>query len=447
MLGKSVREAVLAEVPKDLGFVGVEESVQEVRQEREERKAETDTILQFYQHYFFTASRTPSAIPTISVHQTVPSGPSILIATLVSSSSPTASPSAITELRLDDRPSLPHSFRLAAFYSTGAFTLFDLVLPTSSSTFSFSELSPPLSSTRSPTPDPILLARLHSPLLVTVSTAFVLRFWRIGAGIEEAGPRLQSRESWWPVVLTLKPVVETVEEEDEWGEKAAEKEGREERYKVTLAYSTPVFPSSWSVGVQEFLVAIPPSTAKRPRQPRISITSRHAIALPRTPPPRDTASRARATDLVTSIEHADPWIVTSRSDNTLDVYEVVSSPPPPPPSPTQLHLTTPPPAPLQVLHRRTLFGHTARVESVAVEKGKCVSGGADGVKVWELGGEGAGLTVVEDLEGGEGVDGGRGVWERGEKGERIRRVWFDEEKIVSVVQGGEGERVRVLRFD
>lgn len=79
------------------------------------------------------------------------------------------------------------------------------------------------------------------------------------------------------------------------------------------------------------------------------------------------------------------------------------------------------------------------MESVAIEAGKCVSGGADGrVKVWELGGEGTGLTVLEE---GEAVAGG------GEKGGRIRRVWFDEEKIVSVVEGEEGERVRVLRFD
>lgn len=441
MLGKSVREAVLAEVPRDLGFVGVEEPVEEQWERREQRKAETDTILQFHQHYFFTASRTPSAIPTISVRQTVPSGPSVLIATLVSSSSPTSSPSAVTELRLDDRTSSSNVLRLAAFYSTGAFTLFDLVLPTSSTAFSFTRLSPPLVSTHSPTPDPILLARLYSPLLVTVSAAFVLRFWRIGEGIEEAGPRLQSRESWWPVVLTLQSVVEAAETEDEWGTKVEATEGREERYKVTLAYSTPIFPSSWSVGVQEFLVSIPPSfpsTSKRSRPPRITLTSRHAIALPRTSPPRDSFP-TRATDLVTSISHADPWIVTSRSDNTLDVYEVVSAPPPPPPSPTQIHLAVIPAASLQVLHRRTLFGHTGAVESVAIEAGKCVSGGADGrVKVWELGGEGTGLTVLEE---GEAVAGG------GEKGGRIRRVWFDEEKIVSVVEGGEGERVRVLRFD
>lgn len=169
--------------------------------------------------------------------------------------------------------------------------------------------------------------------------------------------------------------------------------------------------------------------------------------------------------------------MTSRADNTIDVYEVVDSVPDaaalpaPSSSPTRLPSssfirtsTRPPLSTLSVVHRRTLFGHTASVSSVAVDAvGRCVSGGVDGrVKVWDVGEKwGDGLTITETGEGERASgsweeirksadDGGGAEREAGElAGRRIKRLFFDEEKIVSIVdsRGGGEETVMLLSFD
>lgn len=511
---------MLAEAPEDLSIAGetvsqrVEE--EEVTTARQEPTRPTDTILQFYRHWFFTASRTPVArggLPAVTVHQTLPSGDSLLLGSITSpalqaylDSRPTFRPSLfITDLQLDlsTSESSTSILHLAVFYSTGQFNLFHLSLPTPTSPFSYTEVHTHLAlSTTGPmssTFDPVVLARFHLPLLVTCSRAFVLRFWRVeGSKVEEVEPSLKSRESWAPVVLTLKRETRVVEEEedeeDEWGMRRlmGESVGKElpeleeeEVFRVTLAYSTPVFPEGWSVGVQEFVVRIPPAVASLPsaslldrafHRARVSITARHAIAPPTTsfhlsPSPH----RRHQSSLVTSLEYSTPYLVASKADNTLDVFQLVSFPPPPPtrlPSAHQhLHLRTdltPQEGKLHLVHRRTLFGHTSRVTSVAVEEGgRCVSGGDDGVvKVWQLAGDEGRERAVDVVE--EGVEAARerSVWEvmkerrgvksrvgSGERREggtkRIKRVYFDEDKIVSIVAGAGagGEEVRVLRFD
>ncbi|GAA5932559.1 hypothetical protein JCM1841_004313 [Sporobolomyces salmonicolor] len=555
LLGQTVRKAVLAEVPNDLALSGGETTEQESVGYEEgsvrvgDTRETTDTLLQFYQHYFFTASRSPSTLPdtlpSITVHQTLPTGDSFVLARFTStrlcdfySSRPDFRPSlAITELRLDEasaRTGHPSHLLLAVFYSTGQFSVFRLTLPSTSASFFAREvyislalnspLSHPFISNISRF-DPVGLARLHSPLLVTCSRSFTLRFLRVvetegeEIELEETETPLQSRESWAPVSLTLATIDERGGEtrERDWEGKENAKEEGDQKFKVTLAYSTPVFPASWTVGIQEFDITIPPIPSRKDvaaplpalARPRLSITARHASAPPLHTPLPSTPRRTNvfsppgvsSQSPVTSIEHADPFIVTSRVDNTIDVYEVtslplsLSSPRPPPPTTTRLHLSTRAPPPtlpsLRIEHRRTLFGHTARVSSVAIStteggEQKCISAGDDGaVKVWSLGpaAPGAGkkraregaTTVIareqdevepasewqqmkrrrsvglrgraqptldgrdRDIKGGE-----------GDRPERIKRVFVDEDKIVVVGSGrggGEGERVRVLRFD
>lgn len=508
-----MRKSILADAPEDLSIAGEAATPAVVAQANAEADTSrptdtTDTILQFHQQFFFTATRTLSSslsAPPVTVHQTLPSGESLLVGSITSpallayfSARPSFRPQlGITEIRLDDRALKNEgttSLRLAVFYSTGQFSLFRLRLPSTTSLFSFDEVYAhlplatigPLSSTV----DPVALARFHSPLLATCSRSFVLRFWRIEerdgiSAVEEIEPSLRSRESWVPVVLTLKKVEGGTSEEDrdEWGMRKAEglQKIEEEVFKVTLAYSMPIFPEGWSVGVQEFVVRIPPSPSPSSafastldinfRRPRPTITTRHAIA-PSASQHISTPSR-RQQQLVTAIEHSDPFIVTSRSDNTLDVFEVTSKPS----YSTQrqshafntLHLRNDELADrLRIVHRRTLFGHTARVASVAIEEGgRCVSGGDDGtVKVWQLGERSSrAVDVVEEEQEAEPAP-RRSVWAelkaKREKGRsrlnvveqvaqpsRIKRVLFDDSKIVTIVEerAGAGESVRLLRFD
>ncbi|ORY67947.1 hypothetical protein BCR35DRAFT_354767 [Leucosporidium creatinivorum] len=514
-IGRTMRKSILADAPEDLSIAGeaTPPLVQAVSQPNAEAEPDlsrpTDTILQFHQQFFFTASRTPSPAvtpPAVTVHQTLPSGESPLVGSITSPALLayfTARPSfrphlAVTELRLDEHDAHgATSLRLAVFYSTGQFALFRLHLPTTTSPFSFDEIHThlalstvgPLSSTF----DPTALARFHSPLLATCSRSLVLRFWRIEeregiTSVEEIEPSLRSRESWAPVVLTLKKVEggAAEDERDEWGMRKGEgrQKKMEEVFKVTLAYSTPIFPEGWSVGVQEFVVRIPPLPAPSTsiastldfnfRRPRASITTRHAIA-PSTTQYIPHPSR-RQQQLVTAIEHSDPFIVTSRSDNTLDVFEVISETSSSPHAPSHafntLHLRNDELADrIRIVHRRTLFGHTARVASVAIEEGgRCVSGGDDGtVKVWQLGERSSRAVDVVEEEAQEAEPEPRSVWkelkakrakgkgsgrekvavEQVKQPSRIRRVLFDEDKIVTIVEetAGAGESVRLLRFD
>lgn len=98
---------------------------------------------------------------------------------------------------------------------------------------------------------------------------------------------------------------------------------------------------------------------------------------------------------MTSLSYDDPFIVLGASNNVLEVYELYGAT-------THVRLdrdsaeqdvrrsaTATPVSPkdsLRLVHRRILHGHTGGVQSVALEDGRCVSGGADGnVMVWNLG--------------------------------------------------------------
>ncbi|BGP10014.1 hypothetical protein JCM10049v2_005897 [Rhodotorula toruloides] len=554
-LGKSLRKAVLPEAPPpDLAELSSEggEPVAGPSERRppvqlpptrlSSSRQDVETILQFHQHYILSASRLPTsdpsiAPPSVTVHHTLPSGGSAVVGSF--SSTRLADffanrpgfrpPLAITDVRLDEAHGRNGSILCAVFYSTGQWSLFRLTFASSTSPstpFEAEEVyaslaiasppSHPLSAAPASPPSsspfhPVSLARLYAPLLVTLSDSLTLRFMRLDEAedgkieVDEAETPLQSREDWAPVVLDVSKESNDGAEKVVWlGRKREEKD--EQRFKVSLAYSMSVFPASWTVGIQEFTIEVPPARrAALPTArilPKMRISARHATAAPIHSPlpstPRRSAPLASPSppsmvptsrSPVTSIEHSHPFIVTSRVDNTLDVYEIVSRPTPasaPPahttpsrPSTSRIRLNLHPSSgcdslsplspPLRVIHRRTLFGHTARVASVALlpesrggetnEAGvKCVSAGDDGVvKVWHLSPlqgeegrkrrrrEGEEVVDVRAVPGAEQrEEEERTEWQRlrqkrrrwneeeGERPQKVKRVWVDEDKIVVV---------------
>lgn len=535
----SIRAAVLEPVPSDFILQGTESRsiIEDVVTEG--RKKEMDTLLQFYKNWLFTASRTLSDStngPVISVHQTLSSGQSVLVGTISSTS--IFSTTTITELRLDESPSTlsSTSLRLAAFYSSGRFSVFNIQLPTTSASFKTTELylSPLEVIPRNPI-DPIVLAKLYGPLLVTCSSSFSVRFWRIkesksvegqvgGIRVEGSSQTLQSRETWWPVVLSLSPIVAPAvldEQLDEWSSSDFTSSNSSKllptQFKVTLAYSTPVFPSSFSVGVQEFNITIPASTSS---SSYLNITTQNALAPSNQQAyfsPSSSSSRRRVPSPITSIEFSHPFIVTSRSDNIIEVFKLYYSTPTTSNNTGRNGKKLEEPR-LKLKHHKTLFGHSSAVESIALEStasvssvtshnttssnliggGRCVSGGIDGVvKVWDLSlgsndsdeddqmgsfndsatsdSKGKGKEMININEEEEEDDPASSIpssspspptndWQSllaeystskintssnsSHRKRRIRKVWFDEEKIVSLVLEDDGvERVRVLRFD
>ncbi|GAA5947843.1 hypothetical protein JCM3775_003278 [Rhodotorula graminis] len=583
-LGKGIRKAVLPEAPRDLSIRPAEVPPVPALPSPSVAPSpveDADTLLQFHHNYILSASRTPTTgddIPSVTVHRTLAAGDSAVVGSVTSTrlSAYFAArpdfrpPLSITEMRLDEDPSSSSTAvpwargpLLAVFFSTGQFSLFRLTLPSPTDPFvpfsahevyaSLALGAPPAypfaaaSAPPSSPFDPVVLARLHGPILVTLSREMTMRFWSLSrvarwAGesldeesvdevqLEEAETPLQTRESWSPVVLSLR------REASHRAKLIGDPEPLGDRFTVSLAYSAPVFPATWTVGLQEFLVTLePPSPSPSlARVSKIHIVARNATALPahaalpstprRTAPLLATSSSPPPAprNPVTSIEHSHPFIVTSRADNTLDVYEVVAAPapgpsprPPRPSSSARLVPETRPAAPalppLRIVHRRTLFGHTARVASVALRPSlvaaagpgvKCISAGDDGaVKVWSLvptpaaGSKRAREGTVHeeavidvraapgDLEGeGERGDEREGsaaptAWQRmkrrrsagvraqdppsgsqarerrrgeDEAPQRVRRVWVEEDKIVVAERARDGrgeETVRVLRFD
>lgn len=292
----------------------------------------------------------------------------------------------------------------------------------------------------SPTPlssgDHIVMAALHSPAFVLCSSRFDMTIYQVGTSSSGSTQlnllqRMSSYRCSWPAALRLKKLPyhdvskRARRSSTSWSpERSTKLQHRHEAaFRVTLAYSTPSYPSSWSISVQELVVRI--SLDSMTTSP-VHVTSRHATAKhPFRPTPIDlrgrsmlggeyrssaphNASDSSARDHLpssagespsrsrtTSLTYDDPFVVVGASDNLLEVYELLGTT-----TYVRLDLDASPaslarpatatPAShrdaLRLIHRRSLHGHTGSVHSVALEDGTCVSGSADGsVMVWSLG--------------------------------------------------------------
>ena len=248
----------------------------------------------------------------------------------------------ITELRLDES-TIDGLFRLAVFYSTGQFILLRITLVDTVPGYTVGEDYSSL--TLSEAADPVIAARYESPLLVTVSSAFLLRFRHItpsktfdqAVQVSLTQPAFRSSLCWRPLVLTLS------------------KTGVDQ-YRASIAFSTPFYPSSWTVGLQQFDLRLPHTANNQTDE--LSIDTHSAICIPQ-------SQAIRPIPLVTAIHHSDAFIVTSRSDNTIDVHEVIQ--------PEGVN-------PLRVEYRTSLFGHNTSVQRISIQGDRCVSGGLDGLR-------------------------------------------------------------------
>lgn len=272
ILTNTVRKSILPPIDSMVlpPIVDHDEEENKKKEQEEEEEEDEETLIEIYQQYFISCSKTPSTSspPLISISHSLPqsSGQTQLLTTIHSSRleefysirrqlgvGQEDSKLSITELRLDNNNSPQNSSNsnssnsssklLSVFYSTGQFSIFRLTFPSNSTTpFHSQEVYTSLSISATPF-DPISLARLHYPLLVTCSTCFTIRFYQLDSTseeeeggllqVKEIETPLQSKERWAPVVLGI--------------EKVRKNEGT---FKVSLVYSLPVFPNDWTVGLQ-----------------------------------------------------------------------------------------------------------------------------------------------------------------------------------------------------
>ncbi|TKY90216.1 hypothetical protein EX895_000214 [Sporisorium graminicola] len=321
--------------------------------------------------------------------------------------------------------------RVLIAYSTGHFSIFSLrttngITKCSEDVFDSSETTASDSH--------VTMAALHSHALVLCSSDFQLAFYRIRTNPTtriDLIHRVSSYRCSWPASLRLKKLPyhdmsksirgpsSSLTADRHWREECIE----EQAFRVTFAYSTPSYPASWSVSVLEVVVRLNLDAAS---PSAVRVTSRHATAKhPFRPTPIDPRGRsmlgrhqssplrtsheslgqppvlasrvATTSSRSTSLTYDDPFVVLGASDNLIEVYELLGATTfvrrtprdSHTPAPTSRSATATPASPtqgLRLVHRRSLHGHTGSVDSVALEDGRCVSGGADGsVMVWSLG--------------------------------------------------------------
>lgn len=301
---------------------------------------------------------------------------------------------SVTELQLDAAAATGNmdGIRLVVFYSNGQYSLFRIknTGPTSVTTdITFTEeyFSSQTSSR------PTIMARLHSPILVTSSSDLSVRFRIVeerhdsdtGASVVHV---VTSPSTMYTTLCFAPMSMRLIRREDpSSGFAKLKAEQSPQRFQLSLAYSTPYYPAAFTVGIQVFNITVPVNSKRTPARRRsLEIFARSAIAVP----PSSELSTGTSQAIVNTIEHDGPYIVASKSDNTISVYRVVDclsdswlssvqTANSVPLSPVKLNAI-----PLQLRHIRTLFGHTAAVDAVGLMKGRCVSTGRDGIKVWEL---------------------------------------------------------------
>ncbi|KAI0737577.1 hypothetical protein C8Q80DRAFT_312993 [Daedaleopsis nitida] len=366
-------------------------------------------------------------------------------------------PVHITALALDQSPPISgHHGRLACFLSTGEFAAYaiDHQMPSSSSRlFTF------IPSGRNSRTAPIVQAVYHHPLLVTLSQSFHLSLYDLSDDTVKHTQTLTSFTSYPPSSLVLStPSAAT--------------------YKLILAYAIPVYPSHWTVGATELIIANSPSERMHVTKTRTTgavdipqgFVDEHKMRAVREQWGRKVA---RVADTQTDGK----WVVLAPGQalppvdgppNMLPSAPDYASPPSSPSSSgsayasSSLHSTTG--LQLYRLHLpaslssssapklsfvRTLHGQIGPVCALALADGRCVSLGMNGsIWVWDLE-AGSGTQVStgiadgsEDEDDEDRTEAWNSVVRRLAAGVR-GTVAFDDRRIVS----SSGSEVEVRRFD
>lgn len=320
--------------------------------------------------------------------------------------------------------------------------------------------------------DPVVLAVVHYPLVISCTLAFHLSFYSLlgSDGLLCARPvqigSMHSDVSVHPATLSLFPSSDN-----------------NERFRAALTYCTPLYPRSWTVAVQEFNIAIKSTTGLN------DISRGECWHVGRGDEeeaeyvwPRKIRPIIGVKGWPVGVGTDGRWAVLAGEDNQIQVYSLPYA------RTTETRLDP-------ITHSHTLLAHSAALSSISLSSGRVVSGGRDGrVLVWELDEDvdledpmrGRTVAYVEVRPGGrrpkwrgaagphEGdeddfePEGGlphpqaisgtarslflprlpEGFECRGEnKRDVIRQLAFDEEKIVGLVREGAGEVMKVWGFN
>ncbi|KAG1746091.1 hypothetical protein EDB19DRAFT_1953707 [Suillus lakei] len=367
--------------------------------------------------------------------------------TLLCRSTLATSIAQISAIALDQSPpslSSSHVLRLAAFLTTGEFSIFEHDHSSMSLATSPKQTHVPSSPHRA---SPVTHAAYNHPLLVTLSHSFTLMIYDLSNDCITHTQTLTSFTSHPPTSLVLSAMPSAAS------------------YKLIMAYAIPVYPAHWSVGATELIISpsgILPrkrtfATSSSESSPQgafeVSVTrSARAFDVPqgwideqKLQLMRD--QWGRKVKQVADTQTDGKWVVLAPGDKVVQRpsryihshshtshLRVHTS------SHLQLYRLHVPPISSSSVHTprltfvRTLHGPLGSVSALSLADGRCVSLNANGaIWVWDLEG-GDGTEVAGPVEGSFGGTSGAN---------KYGTVTFDERRIVSAGARGIEER----RFD
>ncbi|KAG1724091.1 uncharacterized protein EDB91DRAFT_1331223 [Suillus paluster] len=343
--------------------------------------------------------------------------------TLLCRSTLATSTANISAVALDQSPpslSSSHVLRLAAFLTTGEFSIFEHDHSSMSLTTSPKQTYVPSSPHRA---SPVTHAAYNHPLLVTLSHSFTLMIYDLSNDCITHTQTLTSFTSHPPTSLVLSAIPSAAS------------------YKLIMAYAIPVYPSHWSVGATELIISpsgviprkrtfVPSSSESSQLGPfEVSVTrSARAFDVPqgwideqKLQLMRD--QWGRKVKQVADTQTDGKWVVLAPGDVT-DVSPISQGSSEAGTAPQQPHLQPPyisppshssshlqlyrlhvPPVSSSSVHTprltfvRTLHGPSGSVSALSLADGRCVSLNTNGaIWVWDLEG-GNGTEVAGPVEG------------------------------------------------
>lgn len=193
--------------------------------------------------------------------------------------------------------------------------------------------------------DRVVFAAMHYPSLVTCTRRFLLSFYSLAGGKQQLIGALHSDVSFHPASLALFP--------DQLGGST---------FRAALTYCTPVYPTSWTISIQEISIDINNADISSGECYRVT-TGLDKDRWPRRVQPL-VGIRGKAIGVGTDGR----WCVLAGDDSVIHVYSLPETREEP-----------------DMAHVQTLLAPSSGVTSLALTAGRCVTGGKDGrVLVWEL---------------------------------------------------------------
>ncbi|OWZ66709.1 hypothetical protein AYX15_02031 [Cryptococcus neoformans] len=294
--------------------------------------------------------------------------------------------------------------RMAVFYQSGGFVVLTVRLSSALSNRGVTWVRDAISPGQSRPPsirrrmyaqdrgDPIVYASMYSRLLVVCSKAFHLSVFDLQSGqLPRRITTMRSDVSFHPATLTLLPSFPEGKDSD--GQFMAD-HGTSQSFQAALTYSTPVYPSSWTIAVQEFTISLPPvsslSTPSVSRGPTYHVSPRSTAGEPIWPRKIRPAVGVKG-GAAKNVGTDGRWCVLAGEGNKVEVFSLPSS------SPNSSDCDDG-----IIKHSQTLVTHSSVIASVALASGRCVSGCKDGkVLVWELDDEEEQMENSDDDGGGD----------------------------------------------